>query len=648
MSHLEHSVPYLANTALVRLAAHQLLTLDDGRVATLDGLTLGWELADGRRLATPAQWRFVWTVLCHNYDPRCAALLGDAFASSGRSAAAGLTIGQYTQLRDLPDHELADVLRLLEGDHLLHRLGLLEPREPQPTVSTPWRVAPRLWTHLRGDDGMDPTVAEVGGVLASAAVAEAPAQLRARTEVASWVDQQPTGVVVLIGPTGSGRAGALERALAPRPVVYVDFARVGARQVEAAIAALVREATLRGAVPVLANLDAVRASELSELGVVLGHLLAAVDGPIGITAADAGLDLRAMARPVLRQPWPLPDASTRRQLWAAALADTPLSALELDQLAARYAFGSDAIAAAATAGRGRMRSRASRELCFDDVVAGVRDTIAERLGDVARRVEVSQAWDELVLAPEIRDDVLGLVSRVRHGHQVLHEWGFASKLPRGSGTAALFSGPPGTGKTMVAGLIARELQLDLYQIDLSKIVSKWVGETEKALARVFEAAEAGHALLLFDEADALFAKRSPDVKSAVDRYANLEVNYLLQRVESFGGVVILTTNLDTSLDPALRRRLAAHVVFAAPEYEERLALWRHMLATHVDDRAGLDCEELAREYEDMTGANIRNAVLAAAFLAAGEGRAIELDHLHRGGRGEYRSMGRVLSRGSAR
>src|ERR1044072_8065500 len=131
-------------------------------------------------------------------------------------------------------------------------------------------------------------------------------------------------------------------------------------------------------------------------------------------------------------------------------------------------------------------------------------------------------------------------------------------MPRGIGVAALFSGPPGTGKTMVAGLVARALDLELYQIDLSKVVSKWVGETEKQLAKIFEAADVGHALLLFDEADSLFAKRT-EVKSAVDRYANLEVNYLLQRIETFGGITVLTTNLDTSIDPALKRRLASHI-----------------------------------------------------------------------------------------
>jgi SpoVK/Ycf46/Vps4 family AAA+-type ATPase len=176
------------------------------------------------------------------------------------------------------------------------------------------------------------------------------------------------------------------------------------------------------------------------------------------------------------------------------------------------------------------------------------------------------------------------------------------------------------------------------------VVSKWVGETEKQLAKIFEGAEAGHALLLFDEADSLFAKRT-EVRSATDRYANLEVNYLLQRIESFGGVSILTTNLEASIDPALRRRLAASVAFWPPDLEERQRLWERMLAVQAPIQGALRLDVLANEFDEMTGANIRNAVLSAAFLAAAENAAITHARLERAARGEYLSMGRVLGKG---
>jgi SpoVK/Ycf46/Vps4 family AAA+-type ATPase len=165
--------------------------------------------------------------------------------------------------------------------------------------------------------------------------------------------------------------------------------------------------------------------------------------------------------------------------------------------------------------------------------------------------------------------------------------------------------------------------------------------TEKQLCKIFDAAEAGHALLLFDEADSLFAKRT-EVKAAIDRYANLEVNYLLQRIESFGGISVLTTNMDTSIDPALRRRLAAHIAFDVPDASEREALWSRLIAARAPTARKIDFEKLADEFPDMTGANIRNAVLAAAFLAASEGSPITEEHLRRAGRGEYRAMGRVI------
>jgi len=192
---------------------------------------------------------------------------------------------------------------------------------------------------------------------------------------------------------------------------------------------------------------------------------------------------------------------------------------------------------------------------------------------------------------------------------------------------------------MAAGLVAQELGLDLYQIDLSRMVSKYVGETEKNLAQVFDAAEAGHAVLLFDEADALFSKRT-EVKSSVDRYANLEVNYLLQRMEAFSGITILTTNFDNAIDEAFRRRLAFRIAFPVPELEERERLWRAVIPERALGK-DIDFDELARRFE-MSGGYIKNAALRAAFLAAADGTQIRMSHLMRAAGVEYASMGKVV------
>lgn len=603
---------------------------DDSRARTL---------AERLRI-TDDELDLVWTVVARAVDPRVVAHLRGVF---GADARLGISLAQHVALHQLPPARSRALLAVLDRRHPLRRHAILVPAADEPCdVATPWLAPPRLWSYLRGHDLIDAAVAAVGGNVAAPAHPElSPAQREVVTRLRGWLRSTDDATIVLDGALGGGRRAAAALAAAPRPVVAIDFARIAPRRAEAILAALRREVLLQDAVPVLANLDELW-SRLPPGDDTLLAISAAIDamvGPLVVTTSTPGIDLHA-TRTVLRVRWPLPDADTRRALWARAAGG--LTDDQLDLVAVRYEMGAGGIVAAARSAAHRAEYRGQLDAGFDDLVAGVQDNIAERLGELARRVEVRQDWSELTLPPETSDDVRALIGRIRHAHFVLDRWGFRRKLARGSGVAALFSGPPGTGKTMVAGLIARELQLELYQVDLSRIVSKWVGETEKQLARVFEAAEAGHALLLFDEADALFAKRSAEVKSAVDRYANLEVNYLLQRVESFGGVVVLTTNLDTSIDPALRRRLASHIVFAVPEHDERRQLWERMLATGAPVASDVDLDELAAEFADMTGANIRNAVLAAAFLAAEEGCILDSGHLHRAARGEYRAMGRVL------
>jgi SpoVK/Ycf46/Vps4 family AAA+-type ATPase len=211
------------------------------------------------------------------------------------------------------------------------------------------------------------------------------------------------------------------------------------------------------------------------------------------------------------------------------------------------------------------------------------------------------------------------------------------------GLSALFYGPPGTGKSMVAGLIARELGLELYRVDLSRVVSKWVGETEKNLAEVFDAAEDGQVVILFDEADSLFARRT-EVKSSVDRYANLEVNYLLQRLDSFEGICILTTNLEGSIDPAFKRRMSLRLHFPFPDEEIRARLWAAHLPAETPTAGDFDLAALAHRFP-LSGGYIRNSALRAAFLAAQEERPLSQSYLIRAIQLEYRELGKLSTSG---
>jgi len=273
----------------------------------------------------------------------------------------------------------------------------------------------------------------------------------------------------------------------------------------------------------------------------------------------------------------------------------------------------------------------------------VRQHLASRLGEIAQRVDRLVNWSQVVLPADIQDSILELMARIRHRRTVYDTWGFEQVMSTSRGVTALFQGGPGTGKTLVAGAIANELGLDLYRIDLSRVMSKWIGETEQNLAKVFAAAEEGQAILLFDEADSLFAKRT-EVRSSVDRYANLEVNYLLQRFDSFEGIAILTTNFGTAIDSAFKRRLSFRLTFPFPDDETRELLWKTHLPETLPREGTFDLADLARRYR-MSGGYIRNAALRAAFLAAEERSPLTQDHLERAIRAEFREIGKLADSG---
>jgi hypothetical protein len=280
-----------------------------------------------------------------------------------------------------------------------------------------------------------------------------------------------------------------------------------------------------------------------------------------------------------------------------------------------------------------------RQLLGDLLWDTCRQQARPRLEELAQRIEPMCSWDDLVL-PDLQADILReMAAHVRQRATVYGTWGFASKSKRGLGISALFSGPSGTGKTLGAEVLAQELRLDLYKIDLSSVISKYIGETEKNLQRVFEAAETGGVILLFDEADALFGKRS-EVKDARDRYANIEVSYLLQRMETYPGLSILTTNLKSALDTAFLRRLRFVVHFPFPDAAQRAEIWRRVFPANTPTE-GLKIDKLAQL--NMSGGNIRNIALNAAFLAADAQQSVQMQHILRAAQTEYAKLEKSLT-----
>jgi hypothetical protein len=330
----------------------------------------------------------------------------------------------------------------------------------------------------------------------------------------------------------------------------------------------------------------------------------------------------------------MPTFSERRTAWRA-LAGTD----DVEDVAAKFRLSIGQIAQAAEVARQTAVAEGAAEPGPRHLDLGARRASSTRIGELATRLEPAFGWNELVLPERPLEVLHSISSYLRHRDLVLSEWGYDRAVARSQGLKVLFAGESGTGKTMSGQVLAKELGLDLYRIDLATVVSKYIGETEKNLDRIFEAAEGSNAILFFDEADALFGKRS-EVSDAHDRYANIEVAYLLQKMESYLGAVILATNFRHNIDDAFLRRLDFVIDFPFPEPEDRDRIWRLVLPAEAPLAEDVDTAFLATQFK-LSGGGIRNASLAGAFLAAEAGSAIEMRHLVLGVALEYNKLGRL-------
>jgi SpoVK/Ycf46/Vps4 family AAA+-type ATPase len=333
----------------------------------------------------------------------------------------------------------------------------------------------------------------------------------------------------------------------------------------------------------------------------------------------------------------------QRLLWQHALAETKHRVGDrIEAVVQQFHFGPRAIVQAVAAAQHLTKLRNGGSDTFvtaEDLWQACRAQSGPRLDQLGRHIIACYTWDDIVLSNDLFDQLRELAAQVAHRHQVYEEWGFGARLSLGRGISALFAGPSGTGKTMAAEVLANALQLDLYRIDLSGVVSKYIGETEKNLKQVFDAAEQSGAILFFDEADALFGKRT-EVKDSHDRYANIEVNYLLQRMEDYRGLAILATNRKSALDRAFLRRLRFLMDFPFPDADSRRRIWEKVFPSDAPlDQ--LDYPVLARL--EIPGGNIRNIALNAAFLAASGNQPISMSHVAHAVRREYTKIDKMIT-----
>jgi len=338
--------------------------------------------------------------------------------------------------------------------------------------------------------------------------------------------------------------------------------------------------------------------------------------------------------------FPMPSYADRQLLWNHYLGAATENRLNTDDIASQFTLTAGQIRDVVATARDRANQQ-QRPLHTEDLFAAARLHSSARLAKLARKIEPRFDWTDIILPADQIAILQELVSTVRVRPKVLEEWQVGQKLAANAGVTVLFAGPPGTGKTMAAEVVAAELGLDLYKIDLSSVVSKYVGETEKNLERIFDEAERSNAILFFDEADALFGKRS-EVKDAHDRYANIEISYLLQRMDGYNGVTILATNLRANLDDAFTRRLQFAVDFPFPEQAEvRLKIWESLFPPTVPRAPNLDLPLIARRFK-LAGGNIRNVIVSAAHQAAADGNRVTMGHLLHGLRRELQKMGRLV------
>jgi hypothetical protein len=520
---------------------------------------------------------------------------------------------------------------VLTPDAPLRRYALIELAATTSLVDAPYRVAERVLHALLDVETLEETLAGVLVEPGPAAPLTPANEAVVDTLAAAWPDGAASWPVLVLSGADSGAKRAIAAALAARRGLGLrrfEVASLSSSTVERARLARLceREAALSG-FAVLVELD--DDLEPAERRAVL-HWLDELQVATFLCIRERA---RLQRRDVRNADVELPTPPEQRLLWKRLLGERSAAFNgQVERVVSHFVLDAQSIARVANG----VLSEGSAEP--PSLWHSTRHDARTSLDALAERLPRRAGWDRLVLPAQQMNALHEIVAQVRLRDRVYETWGFA-RDGRGLGVSALFTGPSGTGKTLAAEVLASELELDAYRIDLSAVVSKYIGETEKNLRRIFDAAEAGGAVLLFDEADALFGKRS-EVRDSHDRYANIEVSYLLSRMESYRGLAVLTSNFKNAIDEAFLRRLRFVIEFPFPDPAQRAAIWQTVLPAEMP-RGELSLDRLAQL--NVTGGNIRNIALHAAFVAADESSPVEMPHLLRAARTEYMKLGRPLS-----
>ena len=468
----------------------------------------------------------------------------------------------------------------------------------------------------------------------------------------------------LKGERGSGRR-TLARQLCGsegRPLLEVDLPELisSVSEAEEALIPLCRETAIRGAALMLTGLEKLMKTDAHlptreeeggktektdwtpTLHMLLDWTAQVTDRLILLSESDWNPRVNPGVWQKTELQLEVPDIEGRVELWRCYLKEIPLAEdLNLESAANKFALYPGQIASAAEEAKNLMRWDGADAVSTEILQRACRAQLSHGLGRMASRVNASYTWDDLILPPDSKRMLRNACAQVEYRHRVFDQWGFGKKVAYGRGVSMLFSGPPGTGKTMAAQVIANRLGLELYKVDLSGVMSKYVGETEKQLGAVFDEVKKSQSILFFDEADAMFGKRS-ETKDSHDRYANVQTSYLLQKMEEYDGIVILASNYLQNFDEAFKRRLKFIIEFTLPDREHREQIWRSVLPPDLPLGEDLDFDFLARSFE-LSGSSIKNIAVAAAFLAAQEDVPMEMVHLLAATQTEYSKTGKSIA-----
>jgi ATP-dependent 26S proteasome regulatory subunit len=537
-----------------------------------------------------------------------------------------------------------------EGAPLL-RLGLVQPvsadAAQRPVLSRDFQAAPEVVSWVLGKYGA-PEVVSAAISLMSAPFSDIPRLDEETLAAIDWTEITHPGVHLAFSGADRRRQLFAAQWIAENlglSLMVVDLPGLRAAGSLSAepLRLILRDCALLPAIPFFAGWEALgdldpaqQEALLSELAWFPGTFFsssAASWNASGVYPVDP--------RPILRWDFNPPTYSERRRLWRHYLGERfPLPEADLDLLTGQFVLTCAQIQSAVQGARD-LAAQQRHPLTAADLLAATRMQSSHHLDSLTVKIKPRYNWQDVVLPEEEMSILKEIVSTIRGRARVLDEWGLGKKLVPNPGISVLFAGPPGTGKTLSAQVIAAELGLDLYRVDLSTVVSKYIGETEKNLERIFSQAANSNTILFFDEADSIFGKRS-EVKDAHDRYANIEVSYLLQRIETYDGVVILASNLRSNLDEAFIRRLQFIVDFPFPDEIQRLSIWRVLFPPGVPRIEPLDFESLASRFR-LSGGNIRNVIVNAAFAAASEDTGVANRHLIHAVRREMQKMGRLIN-----